>query len=82
MTDRKVAFSEYLSRPETARLWLAVGTVALYLFGLAGWFVLVATLSVADAHLLAWFIAALYFFTAMGVYARWAVVAAYNFRKE
>lgn len=61
ITDRKVAFKEYLTRPKTrVYLW-----ATLYVVALAGWFVMVA--GMAGASLWAWLVATAYFFVTMYV---------------
>ena len=79
--DRKVAFTEYLTRPMvSARIDLWVCAL-LYVAGLAGWFVMVFTLSAGGASLFAWLFLSLYFFTAMGTFAGWGVAAFQRARK-
>lgn len=81
ITDRKVAFKEYLTRPMVSariNLWVCA---LLYVVGLAGWFVMAYTLSAGGAGLLAWFFVSLYFFTAAGTFARWVMVAFQQARK-
>lgn len=75
ITDRRVAYTEYLTRPMVSariNLWACA---LLYVVGLAGWFVMAYTLSAGGASLFVWFFVSLYFFTAMGTFAQWGMLA-------